>query len=412
MNNKIEVKEVIKIKNRIEIKFNVEGRIKKYFREKLFFSEYSEDIENIPEGIAIIPFLGDILPLVWMTDSELVINELDKSYYECLSKVKEAYSNMYCGVDFLGKIIVKKVVENSYIPNKKVCQLFSGGVDSVATYVNIKDKLPELVTIWGSDISINNNIGWKKLEKTVKEFGKNNKNKNIIIKSNFRKIYSSHKLTKDFIKKIKTDWWLGIQHGIALISLVIPYTYQNKIPIIYVPASFNVGDKEVRCASYPTIDESIKYANGKVIHEGFDSTRQDKILSISKYIKKTNDKNIRLKVCWEGDNGGNCSHCEKCLRTIVGLYLGEINPNEVGFSIEKEKIKEIIYNNDIELQIDDWKDLQNFLLKNKEIFIKEKWINWLIELDIEKYNNNLLKNKAKLLYKLRAKIKKIFIKND
>lgn len=412
MNNKIEVKEVIKIKNRIEIKFNVEGRIKKYFREKLFFSEYSEDIENIPEGIAIIPFLGDILPLVWMTDSELVINELDKSYYECLSKVKEAYSNMYYGVDFLGKIIVKKVVENSYIPNKKVCQLFSGGVDSVATYINIRNEIPELVTIWGDDIDVENSLGWEKVEKTVKEFGKNNNNKNILIKSNFRKIYSSHRLTKDFIQKIKIDWWLGIQHGIALLSLVAPYIYKNKIKTIYIPGSYNINDKDVRCASYPTIDENIKYGSVNIVHEGFEYTRQDKIKKIAEHLKEVNDNDMKLRVCWEGDNGSNCNHCEKCLGTIIGLYLVGIDPNKVGFNIEKEKIITIIKDKEIIFDKEDWLSIQYFLKKNKEVFIKEKWINWLIELDIEKYNNNLLKNKAKLLYKLRAKIKKIFIKND
>lgn len=410
MRGLIEITKILKTKGKIEIFFKWGGSLNKYFRENIYFYNYDINMEDIPEGIAIIPFLGDILPVVWLTNSILIINELDKNYYESISEVKKAYIKMYPEANFLGEIKVKKIVDYTYESLNKVCQLFSGGVDSVSTYLSIKEKNPELITIWGSDIPIENDFGWKRLEKVVKEFGKNNNSKNIILKSNFRKIYSSRKLTKDFSGQIKTNWWLGIQHGIALISLVIPYAYKNKIKTIYIPASFNKYDQDVKCASYPTIDESIKFGSGNVVHEGFNYTRQDKILLISNYLKETNDKNINLKVCWEGDDGKNCSHCEKCLRTITGLYLSDADPNKLGFNIEKEKIKEIIFNNDIELEVADWEDLQRFLLKNKERFKNENWINWLMNFDIKKHNKDLLFKKNNVFYKLKLKIKK-FLKN-
>lgn len=410
MRGLIEIKNIEKNKNRVKILFEWKGNLSKYFKKNYFFYEYNEEIENIPDGIAIIPFLGDILPVIWLTNSILIINELDKNYYESISEVKKAYMKMYPEADFSGEVKVEKIVDYIYKSSNKVCQLFSGGVDSVSTYLSIDEKSPDLVTIWGSDIDIENTNGWKRLEKTVKEFGKNNNSKNILIKSNFRKIYSSGKLTKDFFEQIKINWWLGIQHGIALISLVIPYAYKNKIKTIYIPASFNKYDQNVKCASYPTIDEAIKFGSGNVVHEGFNYTRQDKILLISNYLKETNDKNINLKVCWEGDNGKNCSCCEKCLRTITGLYLSDTDPNKLGFNIEKERIKEIIFNNDIELEVADWEDLQNFLLKNKERFKNENWINWLMNFDIKKHNNNLFLKKKSIFYKIKTKIKK-FLKN-
>ena len=286
MQGLIEIIKILKNKGRIEILFKWEGKLNKYFREEKFYCEYNENIEEVPDGIAVIPFLGDILPLVWLTDSKLMINELDKNYYECLSKVKNAYSNMYPGVDFIGKVEVKKIVDYSYTTKEKVCQLFSGGVDSMSTYLSIKKMNPELVTIWGTDMPVNNYSGWSKVEKYVKDFGENNENKNLILKSNFRKIYSSHKLTKDFMEKLKVNWWLGVQHGIALISLLAPYIYKNKIKTLYIPGSYNIYDKNVKCASYPTIDEAIKYGSINIIHEGFEYTRQDKIFLIQKYLKE------------------------------------------------------------------------------------------------------------------------------
>lgn len=341
---------------------------------------------------------------------------MDKNYYEGLKDVKKAYCDMYPETEFLGEIEVKNIVDYNYEKSEKVCQLFSGGVDSVATFISIKNLNPDLVTVWGSDIDIENKSGWKKVENFIKKFGKDNNIKNVIIKSNFRKFIIEGKLNDDYQKKLKVNYWFGIQHGLALLSLVIPYAYKYKMKTIYIPSSFTNKDKNVRCASYPTIDESIKYG-GDIIHEGFKYNRQDKLKIITKYLKDKNDKNIKLRVCWEGVSGENCSHCEKCLRTITGLYLLDTDPNKLGFKIEKNQIKDIIFSEKIILSNEFWQYLKNSANKNREKFKNEDWINWLIDLDIEKYNIDMVnkrKNKnriQKLKEKIKRHIKKYILKN-
>lgn len=233
----------------------------------------------------------------------------------------------------------------------------------------------------------------------------------MIIKSNFRKNINEIELNKSFQKVLKDNWWHGVQHGIGLLSIVIPYAYKYRMKYIYIPSSYTIKDKNIRCASYPTIDENIKYGGG-VIHEGFEYTRQKKIELIAKFLKETKNETLKLRVCWEGIDGENCSRCEKCIRTIVGLYLAEINPNKVGFNIKNNDIKNIIDTKQITFQVEFWNEIKE-ILKSSNLK-KEKWINWLLELDIEQYNKNI--RKRSIFFKVKREIKyfitKYFMKNN
>ena len=119
MRGLIEITKILKTKGKIEIFFKWGGSLNKYFRN-IYFYNYDINMEDIPEGIAIIPFLGDILPVVWLTNSILIINELDKNYYESISEVKKAYIKMYPEANFLGEIKVKKIVDYTYESLNKV----------------------------------------------------------------------------------------------------------------------------------------------------------------------------------------------------------------------------------------------------------------------------------------------------
>lgn len=403
--NVLKINKISKNKDTIEINYEYGENLNDYFLEKPFFVKYNENIENIPDGIAVIPFIGNILPIIWLTNSILILDEIDKNYYESLEKVKNAYKDMYKEGEFLGEIKVRTIKDYNFIPEDKVCQLFSGGVDSVTTYISIRDQKPDLITIWGADIDIENKNGWEKVEKSVKEFAERKNIKSVLVKSNLRKNINEIKLNSISKKKLGIHWWYGIQHGIALLSIVIPYAYKNNLKTIYIPSSYSINDKDIKCASYPTIDENIKYG-GNIIHEGFEYTRQDKLQLIAKYLKETNDENIKLRVCWEGKDGTNCNHCEKCLRTIIGLILEGVDPNKVGFKINKKEIKNIIYDKKIVFSLKYWDELKE-TLKNSDLK-NENWINWLLELDIEKHNKNI--RKKGIFSRLKRHIKNIFKK--
>lgn len=274
-----------------------------------------------------------------------------------------------------------------------MCQLFSGGVDSTQTYISIHELQPDLITVWGSDMETKNEEGWQVVEKFVKDFGKENLVKNLIIKSNFKKVINEGNLNNKYMKLLKVNWWLGLHHGIALIGLAVPYAYKYKMKTIYVPGSFNKNDKNVRCASYPTIDEAVKYGSGKVIHDSFEYTRQDKIKIIADYIRS--GKKVQLRVCWEEKDGKNCSCCEKCICTIVGLLLEDIDPNIAGFNIDKNEIKNIVFSQNIEFAKEEWIEFQEIIKNNIEKFKNEKWINWLLDINIDEWNKKAEENRRR-----------------
>ena len=64
MTNKIVVDKVKITSNRIEVIYTIEGEINKYFNqdEKCFWVEYTENISSVPESIAVIPFVCNVLP--------------------------------------------------------------------------------------------------------------------------------------------------------------------------------------------------------------------------------------------------------------------------------------------------------------------------------------------------------------
>lgn len=88
----------------------------------------------------IIPILCNVLQISWMFDSTILINELDKTFYESISRIKNKYSNLYPKCDFKGKLLVKNIIDYEIEHNEKYLSFFSLGVDSTITIINNIDK--------------------------------------------------------------------------------------------------------------------------------------------------------------------------------------------------------------------------------------------------------------------------------
>lgn len=403
LKNSIRLSEIYIEKNRIEYKIEIEGEIRKFFTKQNFFLEYTESIEQVPEGILSIPLLTNILPIAWITNSEILIDELDKNFYECIEEVKKGYIDMYPEINFLGKITVKNIKDYSYEAKNTSCMFFSGGVDSVSSLITKLEESPTLITIWGSDIELTNSEGWRNVKKEIETFGQQRDLKNLFIKSSFRSFINYEQLDRQLKTQLKAqlkdNWWHGIQHGIGLIGHAVPYAYKNKMKTIYIPGTHNLKDLNIRCASYPTIDEKVKFSVGKVIHEGFKNARQDKLQIISNYIKEKKD-NIFIRVCWKATTGKNCSRCEKCARTILGLLAEGIDPNKHGFEVNSKTLKNIqlMWKKDIvptPMTITFWKDIQKRFKENENYWGKNVDIKWILNIDFVQHGEN---NRQRMQY--------------
>ena len=303
--------------------------VSKFFnKEKPLYSKYQVDVSTIPTSIAVIPFLCNLLPIAWFAGFIIEVDELDEEFFKAQEKLKLEFEKRKDVIALKGGLKIGKVVKNSIIGNK-VSMLFSGGVDAYATYIKIYDQNPDLITIHGADIEINDQKQWSDFTSFLEkeEILKNNK---YYIETNLREFYTYQ------VELLLNDigWWGKVQHGLALIGAIAPLSFINGYNAIYIASSYT-DNIDIDWGSTPGIDEKISWANGmQIYHDGYDLKRQDKVDLIADFASKINDK-FKLRVCYsELRTGFNCSSCEKCFRTILGLILNNKNPNDYGFNVD------------------------------------------------------------------------------
>lgn len=324
--------------NKISISYDTQGEWKKYFtNEKEFWIEYKTNISDTPKSVAVIPLLGTVITFSWLFDGEIIVDELDEDFYNCLPEVKKGYKKMYPNVNFAGKLTVKKIVKNN-TKKSQSATLFSGGVDAFCTLLSNIDKNPILVTVWGADVTYDNYEGWEKVQeqtvKTAEQFGLDYE----IIRSNFRCILSESLLHSECLKKSGDGWWHGFHHGIGILTLTAPFTYLNSISNLYIASSFTAAEwGNYTCSSDPVTDNMTRFCDCQVFHDGYEYSRTEKIKIICDYAKK-NDIKVPLRVCWKSKDGGNCCDCEKCHRTMLAIYSNKFDPKDFGFNYNQKDI--------------------------------------------------------------------------
>ena len=409
--NKMEITEVIVNKNVIKIEYIVSGEWKKLFNtDKEFIIEYSKEIENVNKSIAVIPFMTNILPMVWVFDAELFVDELDKEFYDSISGFKNGYIDMYKNINFQGKVYVESIIKNRQERNNNTVTLFSGGVDAYHTLITHVEERPTLISMWGADIKTDNEKGWSVVEKHIKQVAQEYNLEYVIIKSTFREFINEYELSTYTKKMCNDNWWHGFQHGIGLLGHVASYAWQYNINKLYIASSFTIEDKgKVTCASDPTIDNYLKFANCQVIHDGYDCNRQAKINRICNYVKEKGSE-VQLRVCWESEKGSNCCNCEKCYRTILGIIAEKQDPRKYGFNYSDEQF--IVMMKDMKNRIFVRNNFRYTYIQNafRENYSRNdigKDLRWFYVLDI----NSKRPSVHELFFRGKRKIKRILMKS-
>lgn len=405
MKNQFIVDEVIITNNRIDYKYTVKGDLETVFNGKDdFFVEYTFDISDIPESVAVVPLLCNILPIAWIFNAEVYVKNCDEDFFKSINDFKNGYIKMYPNLKFQGKITSEKLERNLIRKNKGAICFFSGGVDAFNTLLcHLKENVT-LLTLWGADVKLDDKGGWdnvlRHIESTSNDFGI----EYITIKSNLKDFYNSN-ILNDRIKYIEKEWWHDFQHGIGVISYAAPISYLTHKGTVYFASSFTANDiGEYTCASDPTIDNFLKFCGSTVIHDGYEFTRQDKVHNIVQYCRK-NNKKIELRVCWESTGGKNCCQCEKCYRTMLALFAEGEDPKKYGFNYTRAQLRKIKYCQDKRFSFKKYGEIQLAMKKNCSVRELPREIRWFYNINIKQLGNNLL---YKLIAKIKRKIKFIF----
>ncbi len=372
-------------KNRVDFSYTVSEEIKKYFSSDLnFFYEYPEqyDLSKVPESILVVPFVMNMMPLVWISNTELVVNRLDDSFYNSLQDVLAGFRRVHPDVAFGGKLTVKQLEKNEYeADDTKKALLFSGGVDAVSTLVTHIDEKPMLINVWGADVHPNDMENHKVIERDLTQFSEELELPFFFIRSSLRWCFDEPYLSEYYKNTIHDTWWHGMQHGVGLLSLLAPYDYLEKVSTNYIASSYTEQDiGTVRCISYPFVDSVLKMGTTQCFHDGFEKHRIDKIENIVTFAARSEGSvTIPLKVCFHPRNGENCCKCEKCLRTIAAILTMGENLSQFGFTPDysnaEDYVKRFCNRNILaEDVITFWAEIREFVKKNGTSNPKMEWI--------------------------------------
>lgn len=386
---RIVLRGIHKENGRFDYDFSISDGLKPYFSGRPFFVEYPMNVSDVPDGVAVIPFVCSVLPLVWIADAILEIPELDKAFYLCLPELKQGYAKMYPETIFSGELQVGKIVDCTVESAVGCGMFFSGGLDSVETLIRLLPEKPALLSIWGSDVQCDNADGWENVHNAICEYSQRFQLKEVVIRSGFRDFDMEWELDKVYQVQLKANWWYGVKHGIALLGHAAPYAWKMKLSTVYIASSNSEEEGNVRCASDPTLDNHIRYASCRVVHDGYVFGRQEKVHNLVEFAHRTGVY-LPLHVCWTSQSGSNCCECEKCYRTMMGLIAEGENPVNYGFLGAEDtlgKMRQVLVGEKkiTENVALEWQKIQNRIAENKEMLQTTPYwrhIKWIVRADI------------------------------
>lgn len=386
----IRVEELNILNNRqLFFRLSCSPKIKRFFSSKLFYVSYDKDISGISPSILYIPVISNIVTVAWATGANIYVKELDKTFFESLNKVRSVMREWYPELPFSTNIDVRKIVSNNF-SNTKYGLLFSGGVDSTVSYIRHRDKGPNLIMIRGVDIPLNKEELWRRVKNKYSKFAYQENVKVNFLETNIHGFINERLLNAEFGKYL-TDfsWWGSIHHGIGILGLCAPLSAVENIRTIFV-ASSHTREYFRPWGSNPLIDNKISWSNVNVKHDGYELSRQQKIRNVLKPFIINTDIYPHLRSCLSSSYEFNCGNCEKCLRTITGLMLENIDPARCGFNVDRKtfiNLKEAFIKRKLTLgenKVFMWKDIQKHIpeVVTTNLYNSKEFFEWFKNFDV------------------------------
>lgn len=398
---------------RVEYSISDELLLTGLFADRVFWIKFDAlDLKKIPEQVLNIPLILNAAPVIWASGQLVRVPTIDRSLSNALAVLKDAVAQMYPNTAWLGDIEADAIMDHSVASNSEnQCALFSGGLDSIYTAFAHRKTLSTLITIRGSDISLNDEPGWKAVLDHASQFSQSLGLSNTWIESNFYSFLNHAKL--DLLDKDMPSWWGGVQHGMGFAGLIGPIVYERNLKLCLI-ASSHSQSFQTPWGSDPRIDDKISFLSARFIHDGYHLTRHQKIRSLIEMLKKSNLPKPHLRVCYRNVThaGENCCRCEKCIRTITSLIVENVDPIPFGFSAPIElalaDFRKSIKNRNLvfaDTTAYMWRDIQSHIGSLEEIRradLANKYIehiSWVRSFNFDQYTSES-KRRYKKLHKV------------
>lgn len=193
--------------------------------------------------------------------------------------------------------------DHNFMMDRKVACFFSGGVDSFYTVLKHNTEITTLIYVRGFDVNLYErdylDMMSARVRKMAGELGK----ELIEVETNI------HEFGDQYVD------WSHQYHGSALGS--VANLLSEQISKIYIPSSYTYKDI-FPWGTHPLLDRLWATDGIEIIHDGCEASRVAKIKAILSNECAMN----HLRVCIDRTRGlYNCGECEKCMRTMISLYV-------------------------------------------------------------------------------------------
>jgi hypothetical protein len=327
---------------RLVSNISVKEGLEQYIKQKDFFIEYDTEILAI-DSILNIPIIATVLPLAWLSGSDIYVDKLDKTFKESMDQLQQYFKSQYPLVPFTTKIKTNELVENKISvkdSERRTGLLFSGGVDATYSMITNLQHKPTLIMHWGVERTPYPAYRdyWEMVRSTYESLAKKHGLVFHLTKTNVLDVLGERKIEHRYSEELfYGSLWVRLQHSLVLLSLAAPLSV-NRFDRLLIAASEwpttpETLDPNRPHAARPEADEKISWANLSVKHDGF-IEKYRKIRAIVNYYK---DENVVLRVCLnrkDAPRSMNCNICDKCSRTITQIIQAEVDPNKYGFKVD------------------------------------------------------------------------------
>lgn len=343
-------------KNRIDVRINNEFK-KAYLRDD-FFVEYDEDIDltALDYSIVTLPFIMNVISLVWISGKEYYIDSMDQDVYDSLERINMLFKLWYPRTQWNGRLIPRKMIashnsncstaakvvkESGIKPHaakqgpETIAILFSGGIDSLTASYKNRDKKQLLITAWGqSCLPLDHPEIWFPIKEKILDFAKGSGYTNSFLRSNYYYFLNLKKLST--LSPDILSWRIETIEDIGWAGLTAPILISKGIPRLHIGSSDSIH-RFYPTACNPYIDDNLRFAGLTFKQDQFELTRHDKISYIIDLCRKQSIKKPELIICQKRGGIINCGICEKCCTTLLSFLSLEEDPRDYGYSTTPEE---------------------------------------------------------------------------
>lgn len=242
------------------------------------------------------PFLASALIPAMLRGEELEIDPGLPVSPRLLRNTSLVQDIHHCWNPVLKKIPIRANTVPAGPLNRGAISFFSGGVDSLYTFLKRQKEISHVVFLHGFDFfrtSEDYRMAVARNTAFAAGFGKTL----IPVETNHYPFDYRNSLSR------------VLTQGSTLASVALLLGF----PRAYVPASMSY-DQLVPSAAHPLLDPLYTNESVDLVHDGAEAGRPDKLMTIAEYESAL----ANLVVCIDEMNF-NCGQCMKCLRTMVAL---------------------------------------------------------------------------------------------